>query len=177
MPRKKEPTAIVETNPVETKPAVNEKPISKTSKTTAKNSKSAKTTTAATTSLPTKTIAPKVKKEPKPKVKTITRIELTQEVARAIGQYMEITNRDADMIVGEIINSMTKALKTGDEIEIRGFGAFRVRSRNPRNGRNPKTGEVVAVPSKNVVFFKMGRELKESLLKSQPNNLLVITPI
>ena len=166
MPRKKEPTAIAETNPVETKPATDEKPISKTSKTTAKNSKSAKTTTATITSLPTKTIAPKVKKEPKPKVKTITRIELTQEVARAINEHMEITNRDADMIVGEIINSMINALKSGDEIEIRKFGSFRVRTRNARRGRNPKNGEAVAVPSKNIVFFKMGRELKESLLKS-----------
>jgi len=166
MPRKKEPTAIVETNPIETKPATNGKPISKTSKTTAKNSKSAKTTAATITSLPAKTIAPKVKKQPLPKPKTITRLELTQEVARAIGQYMEITNRDAEEIVSEIINSMINALKSGDEIEVRKFGSFRVRTRNARRGRNPKNGALVNVPSKNVVFFKMGRELKESLLKS-----------
>ncbi len=166
MPRKKEPIAIVETNPVETKPAVNEKSISKTSKTTAKNSKSAKTTTATITSLPAKTIAPKVKKQSLPKPKTITRLELTQEVAKAIGQYMEITNRDAEEIVSEIINSMINALKSGDEIEVRKFGSFRVRTRNARRGRNPKNGTLVNVPSKNVVFFKMGRELKESMIKS-----------
>ncbi|MBL8194770.1 MAG: integration host factor subunit beta [Blastocatellia bacterium] len=78
---------------------------------------------------------------------------------------MEITNRDAEMIVAEIINSMVDSLKTGDEIEIRGFGSFRLRQRNPRNGRNPKTGEAVTVPSKSVVYFKMGKGLKEKFVE------------
>ncbi|MBL8193210.1 MAG: integration host factor subunit beta [Blastocatellia bacterium] len=96
----------------------------------------------------------------------MTRTELIQEVARAINEHMEITYRDAEEIVNEIINSMINALKAGDEVEIRGFGSFRIRTRNARNGRNPKNGALVEVPSKSVVYFKQGKDLKQSLLKS-----------
>jgi integration host factor subunit beta len=159
MPRKKETgvDVVAENKAVEAKPTA-----SKTTKTAKSESPSlavAKTTTA------TKAIASKPKKQAEPKPKTITRIELIEEVARAINEHMQITYRDAEEIVNEIINSMIKALKTGDEIELRGFGAFRIRTRNPRNGRNPKNGMPVKVPSKNVVYFKQGRDLKQILLK------------
>jgi integration host factor subunit beta len=176
MPRKKETIVdvIAESKAVETKSTTTKQPtVSKTAKTAKTQSPSLATKSTTATKAP----PPKPKKEVLPKPKTISRLELAHEVAKAVGHYMEITNRDAEAIVAEIINAMIDSLKEGNEIEIRGFGAFRVRSRNARNGRNPKTGEAVAVPSKNVVFFKMGRELKESLLKSQTNNLLVITPI
>jgi integration host factor subunit beta len=58
------------------------------------------------------------------------------------------------------------ALQEGNEIELRGFGAFRLRTRNPRIGRNPKSGTPVDVPGKTIVFFKMGRDLKEFLKQS-----------
>jgi len=172
MPRKKETIVdvVAETKAVEAKPkpATKQTPASKTVKTT-KTSKNespslpSKTTTAtkATTPAPTQ----KPKKQALPKPKTITRIELTQEVARAINEHMEITHRDAEKIVSEIINSMVDSLKEGDEIEIRGFGSFRLRQRSPRNGRNPKTGASVKVPSKSVVYFKMGKGLKEKFVE------------
>lgn len=97
---------------------------------------------------------------PAPKPNTITRLELAQEVAKAVGSMMEITNRDAEAIVAEIIQSMIDSLQEGNEIEIRGFGSFRLRSRRARRGRNPKTGESVDVPAKRVVYFKMGKDLK-----------------
>ena len=106
---------------------------------------------------------PKVKvAEPKPV--TLTRLELGQEVTKAVGRVMEITNKDAEAIVAEIIQSMIDSLKEGNEIEVRGFGSFRLRTRNARRGRNPKTGEAVDVPSKQVVYFKMGKDLKQSFV-------------
>ena len=114
----------------------------------------------------TKTKAyPKVKvKEIEPKPTTITRVNLAQEVCKAVGQYMEITNRDSENIVTEIINAMIDALKTGDEVEVRGFGSFRIRTREARKGRNPKNGDSVTVPSKQVVYFKQGKDLKQYLM-------------
>jgi integration host factor subunit beta len=56
---------------------------------------------------------------------------------------------------------MTDALRQGERIEIRGFGSFVVKSRRAREGRNPKTGEIVAVAAKRVPFFKVGKELKQ----------------
>ncbi|MBU1626762.1 integration host factor subunit beta, partial [bacterium] len=59
-----------------------------------------------------------------------------------------------------IFNSIIEALAKGDKVEIRNFGSFRIKTRGPRIGRNPKTGERVAVPKKKVPFFKSGKELK-----------------
>jgi len=107
---------------------------------------------------------PKVKvAEPKPV--TITRLELAAEVSKAVSRMMEITGKDAEAIVAEIIQSMIDSLKEGNEIEVRGFGSFRLRSRRARRGRNPKTGEAVDVPSKQVVYFKMGKSLKENFVE------------
>jgi integration host factor subunit beta len=165
MPRKKETTVdvVTETKAIEAKP----KPATKQS-TASKTVKTTKTAKNETPSLPASSkaiVVAKPKKQAQPKPKTISRLELAQEVAKAVGQYMEITNRDAEMIVAEIINAMTDSLKEGNEIEIRGFGSFRVRSRNARNGRNPKNGAPVKVPSKSVVYFKMGKGLKEKFLE------------
>jgi integration host factor subunit beta len=100
---------------------------------------------------------------PKVKPKTITRLELAQEVAKVVGRMMEITNRDAETVVTEIIQSMVDALQEGNEIEIRNFGSFRLRSRRARKARNPKTGDSVDVPAKQVVFFTMGKNLRHFL--------------
>jgi integration host factor subunit beta len=73
--------------------------------------------------------------------------------------------KDIEIIVNTIFDSMTTALSQGDRIEIRGFGSFEVRVRQPRQGRNPKTGESVAVGLRKVPFFKVGKELRERVNK------------
>ena len=65
------------------------------------------------------------------------------------------------MIVDTVFRSIIEALHRGEKIELRGFGSFRLRRREPRKGRNPKTGDKVDVPSKRVPYFKPGKELKE----------------
>src|SRR5262245_9674033 len=92
----------------------------------------------------------------------MTKADLIQEVARAA----ELTIKDAEAIVNEIFQAMIDSLKKGDEIELRGFGTFRQRERRARRGRNPKTGQAVEIPPKRVTYFKLGKELKSLLAKS-----------
>jgi integration host factor subunit beta len=66
-------------------------------------------------------------------------------------------------VVGVILDSMTEALEKGGRVELRGFGAFSVRARPARAGRNPRTGDTVSVKAKRVPFFKSGKELRERL--------------
>ena len=74
---------------------------------------------------------------------------------------MELTRKDSEVIVEAIFDSVVKALRGGDKIEIRGFGSFRTRQRQPRVGRNPKTGARVDVPAKRIPYFKPSKELKD----------------
>ena len=71
--------------------------------------------------------------------------------------------RDIERIVDTIFNEITDALVRGDRVELRGFGAFSVKERDPRVGRNPRTGESVSVPPKKTPFFKTGKLLRELL--------------
>lgn len=71
--------------------------------------------------------------------------------------------RDVENIVNAILGEITDALANGDRVELRGFGAFSVKNRQPRLGRNPRTGEKVSVEEKWVPFFKTGKELRERL--------------
>lgn len=71
--------------------------------------------------------------------------------------------RDVENIVGAIFDSVTDALAEGNRVELRGFGAFSVKNRPARTGRNPRTGDAVAVEEKWVPFFKAGKELRERL--------------
>ena len=87
----------------------------------------------------------------------MTKRDLIDEIVRVYPSY---SRRDAEVIVNAVFESMTDALCNGDRIEIRGFGSFVVKHRQAREGRNPKTGEIVAVASKRVPFFKVGKELK-----------------
>jgi len=87
----------------------------------------------------------------------MTKIELIEEVSRAV----EMTQKDSEVIVEVILNSVVRALRGGDKIEIRGFGSFRTHQRQPRVGRNPKTSARVEVPAKRVPSFKPSRELKD----------------
>ncbi len=73
----------------------------------------------------------------------------------------DLTRRDGEIIVDVLFDSVIGALKSGDKIEIRGFGSFRTRQRNARIGRNPKTGAKVDVPAKKVPFFKPSKELRD----------------
>jgi integration host factor subunit beta len=88
----------------------------------------------------------------------MTKRDLIDEIVR---QYPAYSRRDAEVIVNAVFESMTEALCSGERIEIRGFGSFVVKHRRSREGRNPKTGEIVAVAAKRVPFFKVGKELKQ----------------
>ncbi len=74
-----------------------------------------------------------------------------------------ISHKDMERIVNQIFDSMTEALRTGNRIELRGFGTFEVRVRDPRQGRNPKSGAKVSLGTRRVPFFKAGKEMKEIL--------------
>jgi integration host factor subunit beta len=83
-----------------------------------------------------------------------------------VAERLQITQVQGGIIVEAALRSIVSALRKGDEVEIRGFGSFRFRSRAPRKGRNPKTGEKVDVPPKRIAYFKMGKELKALLNSS-----------
>ena len=83
------------------------------------------------------------------------------ELIDAVAQRTKITKSRAEQVVNCVFESMTQALERGEGIEIRGFGSFTVRHYKPYNGRNPRTGKPVPVPSKRLPFFKVGKELKE----------------
>lgn len=84
-------------------------------------------------------------------------------VARIAAENPHLTQSDAEMIVRTIFESITETLANGGRVEVRGFGAFSVRHREGRQGRNPRTGEAVAVEAKSVPFFKAGKELRDRL--------------
>ncbi|MGE0211216.1 MAG: integration host factor subunit beta [Parvibaculaceae bacterium] len=72
-------------------------------------------------------------------------------------------HRDIELIINTVFDEIIQALGNGDRVELRGFGAFSVKGRNARVGRNPRTGDQVAVDAKRVPFFKSGKELRERL--------------
>ncbi|MEX2263642.1 MAG: HU family DNA-binding protein [Bryobacteraceae bacterium] len=87
----------------------------------------------------------------------MTKADLVEEVSRVV----EMTRKESEIIVEAIFDSVVRALRVGDKIEIRGFGSFRTRQRQPRVGRNPKTGARVEVPAKKIPYFKPSKELKD----------------
>lgn len=86
----------------------------------------------------------------------MTKADLVEKVAQAVN----LTKKDTEVVINTVFESISGALAKGDKVELRGFGSFRVRQRDARQGRNPQTGASVAVPSKKVPFFKAGKELK-----------------
>ena len=84
-------------------------------------------------------------------------------IAALAAENPHLTQRDVERVVGVIFERMVAALESGGRVELRGFGAFSVRSRPARAGRNPRTGEAVDVPAKHVPFFKSGKELRARL--------------
>ena len=86
--------------------------------------------------------------------------ELVQRIAEA---NPHLYQRDVENIVNAILNEIIAAMARGDRVELRGFGAFSVKTRPSRLGRNPRTGEPVAVDEKRAPFFRTGKELRERL--------------
>lgn len=89
---------------------------------------------------------------------------IKSELVRKIAEgHPHLYQRDVEKIVNAILDAITGALAHGDRVELRGFGAFSIKRRDPRLGRNPRTGANVDVREKVVPFFKTGKELRERL--------------
>jgi len=87
----------------------------------------------------------------------MTKAELVERVANQIN----LKKKQTEVVVNTVFSSITESLAEGKKVELRGFGSFRIRQRNARIGRNPKSGQKVEVPSKKVPFFKAGKELRQ----------------
>jgi integration host factor subunit beta len=90
----------------------------------------------------------------------MTKSELILRLAEA---NPHLFHRDVERIVTTIFDEVAEALARGDRVELRGFGAFSVKQRDARTGRNPRTGESVSVVDKIIPFFKTGKQLRERL--------------
>ena len=90
----------------------------------------------------------------------VIKSELVQRIA---DKNPHLYQRDVENIVNAILGEITNALSRGDRVELRGFGAFSVKQRDARVGRNPRTGQHVEVQQKYVPFFKTGKEMRERL--------------
>ena len=97
----------------------------------------------------------------------MTKSGLIEKVAE---RTPHISKKDTEVVVNTIFDAMTEALRHGERIEIRGFGSFQVKVREARDGRNPKTGEMVNIPAKRTPFFKVGKELKEMVDGAPPSD-------
>ncbi len=86
-------------------------------------------------------------------------------IARLAAQNPSLYHRDIERLVNTVFETITEALISGDRVELRGFGAFSLRERGSRIGRNPRTGESVSVSAKRMPFFKMGKGMRERLNK------------
>ncbi|NMW32516.1 integration host factor subunit beta [Altererythrobacter sp. RZ02] len=92
--------------------------------------------------------------------KEMIRSELLQALAK---DNPDLRSEEIEQVVDVFFDEITKRLAEGGRVELRGFGAFSTREREPRTGRNPRTGETVEVPSKRVPYFKPGKEMRERL--------------
>jgi len=96
----------------------------------------------------------------------MTKSELIQKLAENLAPtHPKLPARDIDLAVNHILEGITSALAKRDRAEIRGFGSFEINHRPPRNGRNPKSGEAVLVPAKDVPHFRAGKELRDRVNK------------
>lgn len=90
----------------------------------------------------------------------MTKSVLIEKISEKVGS---LTRKQTEIVVETVFDTMKEALSTGDKIEIRGFGNFRLKNRRPRIARNPKTGEKVEVAGKRVLHFKAGKGLREAM--------------
>ncbi len=94
----------------------------------------------------------------------MTKVEMVEKVSSKIN----LTKKDTERVVKIVFESIIQALAQGDKVELRGFGTFRVRSRESRDGRNPRTGDTVRIPSRKVPFFKASKKLRELVDQETP---------
>ena len=92
----------------------------------------------------------------------MTKSELIETVASRVNSF---SRKDIEVIIDTLFDSMCDSLTKGDKVEIRGFGSFKIKNRDGRQGRNPKSGENIFIDSKKVPFFKAGKEIKERINK------------
>ncbi len=92
----------------------------------------------------------------------MTKSELVEAVASKVQNF---SRKDIEVIVDTIFTSMSDSLSAGDKVEIRGFGSFKIKEREGRQGRNPKSGENIFIEPKKVPFFKAGKEIRERINK------------
>lgn len=97
--------------------------------------------------------------------------ELVQKLAE---ENPHLFTRDIERIVATVFDEIAQALANGDRVELRGFGAFSVKHREARIGRNPRTGEAVAIEEKWTPFFKAGKEMRERLNRNGGDNIVQI---
>lgn len=95
----------------------------------------------------------------------MTKADLVEQVADAIGPG--ITKKDCGLVVDGLLNAIKAALADHDNIEVRGFGTFKVRERKSRVARNPRTGERVEVPARVVPVFKPSKDLREQVMENE----------
>ena len=101
----------------------------------------------------------------------MTRSDLVEELA---ARFSQLTHRDAEFAVKTLLDAMSDTLVRGNRIEIRGFGSFSINRRPPRMGRNPRSGQSVAIPEKWVPHFKPGKALRETV-DTRTRELLKVT--
>ena len=101
----------------------------------------------------------------------MTRSDLVEELA---ARFSQLAHRDAEHAVKTLLDAMSDTLVRGNRIEIRGFGSFSINRRPPRMGRNPRSGDSVAIPEKRVPHFKPGKALREAV-EARTGELLKVT--
>jgi len=89
------------------------------------------------------------------------------DIASVLSEKINLNHKVAKVVVDTIVDSIKGAIVKGERVEIRGFGSFSLRSYKSYKGRNPKNGEVVDVPEKKLPYFKVGKELKETIWKGR----------
>lgn len=93
-------------------------------------------------------------------METLTKADLSKHLM----EHMQLPKKDADQLVNTFLDAVVEALHRGEGVELRGFGSFRLRDRQARVGRNPRSGQSIQVPPKRVVYFKLGKELRSKLI-------------
>ncbi len=95
----------------------------------------------------------------------MTKSELVQKLTE---RFPNLLQRDIERLVGTILTELSSALEHGGRVELRGFGAFSVRKREPRRARNPKNGQEVSVGSRYAIYFRTGKQLRERINLANP---------
>lgn len=97
----------------------------------------------------------------------MTKSELIQRLSK---RYPHLYQRDIEVLVNTMFDEISDALAEGDRVELRGFGAFSVRTREARAARNPKNGTVVSVGTRHAIYFRTGKELRERVITVIPKD-------